>query len=101
MSRVSARSGPVQLLPPTTPPAVSVVIPLYNEVEAVPHLARELTDALEALGRTWEAVRRPRMKVGKRLPVVLSKAEIQELLSALKRPSGPQDNDAGGMGGFF
>ena len=26
--------------------------------------------------------------------------QIQELLSALKRPAGPQDIDGGGMGGF-
>lgn len=35
------------------------------------------------LGRVWEEVRLPRMKGGKRLPVVLSHAEIQELLSVV------------------
>ena len=34
------------------------------------------------LDRSWEKIRLPRMKVGKRLPVVLSKAEVQTLLSA-------------------
>ncbi len=37
-------------------PEVSVVIPVYNEVENVPDLHRELTRALETMGRPYEIV---------------------------------------------
>jgi glycosyltransferase involved in cell wall biosynthesis len=37
-------------------PEISVVIPVYNEVENVPDLYRELTRALEGLGRPYEIV---------------------------------------------
>ena len=33
---------------------ISAVVPAYNEAEALPELARELSAALEALGRPWE-----------------------------------------------
>jgi len=39
-----------------TAPAISAVIPAYNEAESLPELHRELVLALEALGRTWEIV---------------------------------------------
>lgn len=48
--------------PATTPqtatpaPLISVVIPLYNEEESIPHLYRAITDALEEYGRTYEVV---------------------------------------------
>ena len=38
------------------PVDISVVIPLYNEVEVIPELGRRLRDALEKLGRSWEVV---------------------------------------------
>jgi glycosyltransferase involved in cell wall biosynthesis len=37
-------------------PQVSVVIPLYNEVETVPDLGRRLAAALDRLERSWEVV---------------------------------------------
>ncbi len=37
-------------------PEISVVIPVYNEVENVPDLHRELTRALEGLGRPYEII---------------------------------------------
>jgi glycosyltransferase involved in cell wall biosynthesis len=41
---------------PTAPssPAISVVVPAYNEAESLPTLFTELRTALEASGRTWE-----------------------------------------------
>ena len=38
------------------PPAVSVVIPIYNEEEALPHLYEALRSALETLDRSWEVL---------------------------------------------
>lgn len=37
-------------------PDVSVVIPVYNEEEALPHLCKALKDALGKLDRTWEVI---------------------------------------------
>ena len=37
-------------------PAVSVVIPIYNEEESLPHLYKALKGALEKLDRTWEVL---------------------------------------------
>lgn len=37
-------------------PAISVVIPIYNEEESLPHLYRALKGALEKLDRTWEVI---------------------------------------------
>ena len=37
-------------------PAISAVVPAYNEVESLPPLFAELCAALEATGRTWELV---------------------------------------------
>jgi glycosyltransferase involved in cell wall biosynthesis len=46
----------VQLAALDTAPELSVVIPLYNEVETIPELVRRLREALDELGRTWEVV---------------------------------------------
>jgi glycosyltransferase involved in cell wall biosynthesis len=35
---------------------ISALVPAYNEVESLPGLHRELTAALEALGRPWEVI---------------------------------------------
>jgi glycosyltransferase involved in cell wall biosynthesis len=35
---------------------LSVVLPIYNEAESIPHLLEELTPALEATGRTFEII---------------------------------------------
>ncbi len=35
---------------------ISVVIPLYNEVENIPELYRQLTEALESIGRPYEII---------------------------------------------
>jgi glycosyltransferase involved in cell wall biosynthesis len=40
----------------TTRPALSAVVPAYNEVESLPPLFTELRAALDATGRTWELV---------------------------------------------
>jgi len=40
----------------TAAPELSVVIPIYNEEENIPHLHKELTEALEELGRTYEVI---------------------------------------------
>jgi len=37
-------------------PAVSVVLPVYNEEEALPHLYEALTGALASLDQPWEAI---------------------------------------------
>ena len=37
-------------------PAISVVIPIYNEEEALPHLYEALKSALERLDRSWEVL---------------------------------------------
>lgn len=35
---------------------LSIVLPIYNEVESIPHLLDELTPALETTGRTFEII---------------------------------------------
>lgn len=37
-------------------PVISVVIPLLNEEESIPHLYRSLTDAMDAYGRPYEVI---------------------------------------------
>ena len=37
-------------------PAVSVVVPIYNEEESIPHLYQRLTEALEELGKPYEII---------------------------------------------
>lgn len=37
-------------------PQLSIVLPVYNEVESLPHLLEELVPALEATGRTFEII---------------------------------------------
>jgi len=54
--RAHARPRPVQLGRRDPRPDISVVIPLYNEVETIPELARRLGAALDALGRPWEVI---------------------------------------------
>ncbi|MGB5753627.1 MAG: glycosyltransferase, partial [Thermoanaerobaculia bacterium] len=38
------------------PPNLSVVIPLFNEVESILQLAEELEQALSDLPQTWEVI---------------------------------------------
>jgi glycosyltransferase involved in cell wall biosynthesis len=40
----------------TQAPEISVVIPLYNEEESIPHLYAALTDAMDAHGRPYEII---------------------------------------------
>jgi dolichol-phosphate mannosyltransferase len=54
MSPASDSSHPGVPGPP--PVDLSVVIPVFNEEENIPALYRRLTDALETLGRRYEAV---------------------------------------------
>ena len=42
--------------PNASAPVISVVIPLLNEEESIPHLYRAVTDAMEAYGRTYEVI---------------------------------------------
>lgn len=42
--------------PATTPPVLSVVLPVYNEEAVIPELLKRLGPALEGLEVTWEAV---------------------------------------------
>lgn len=37
-------------------PELSIVLPIYNEVESIPHLLDELVPALEATGHTFEVI---------------------------------------------
>lgn len=37
-------------------PAVSIVVPIYNEEESIPHLYQRLTEALEELGKPYEII---------------------------------------------
>lgn len=37
-------------------PAISVIIPVYNEEESLPHLIEQLRQSLDGLGRTYEIV---------------------------------------------
>lgn len=43
-------------MPDEPTPELSVVIPLYNEVENIPELYRQLTEALEGMGRPYEII---------------------------------------------
>jgi glycosyltransferase involved in cell wall biosynthesis len=51
-----AIAGPVRLGALAQPPVLSIVIPLYNEVETVPQLVARLGAALDRLGRSWEVI---------------------------------------------
>lgn len=41
---------------PTPRPYLSIVLPIYNEAESIPHLLTELVPALETLGHTFEII---------------------------------------------
>ena len=56
MIQSATRQRPARLSTEGDRPEISVVIPLYNEAETIPELARRLTDALDRLDRTWEVV---------------------------------------------
>lgn len=56
MTLTRTREAPVQLTTGGPRPDISVVIPLYNEVETIPMLAARLTAALDRLGRAWEVI---------------------------------------------
>jgi len=49
-------SGPAPAAPAVGAPAVSVVVPAYEEAESLGELQRELVAALDALGRSWEVI---------------------------------------------
>lgn len=48
-------TGPTAILMPSAAPSISVVVPCFNEEEAVPECHRRLTRALEALN-TWHEI---------------------------------------------
>lgn len=56
MIETPTRQRPARLSTDGDRPEISVVIPLYNEAETIPELARRLTASLERLGRPWEVV---------------------------------------------
>lgn len=56
MTHTAIRPMPVRLAVVGAPPEISVVIPLYNEVETIPELGERLQVALDRLGRSWEVV---------------------------------------------
>lgn len=39
-----------------TGPALSIIVPIYNEEESIPHLYQRLTDALEKLAKPYEII---------------------------------------------
>ncbi len=41
---------------PENPLDISVVIPIYNEEESLPHLIAKVRDAMDALGKSWELI---------------------------------------------
>ncbi len=43
-------------LPQIAPPALSVIVPVYNEDETIPHLGKALFASLDRLGRTFEVI---------------------------------------------
>ena len=45
-----------QHTPPRTGPALSIIVPIYNEEESIPHLYQRLTAALEKLGKPYEII---------------------------------------------
>src|SRR5690606_29651890 len=49
-------TAPATQTPEASTPAISVVIPLYNEEESIPHLYEALTEALDAYGRPYEVI---------------------------------------------
>lgn len=53
---LSSLASPSTAYPNGMAPKISVVIPLYNEEENIPHLRQQLTAALEQCGYTFEIV---------------------------------------------
>lgn len=49
-----AAAEPREAASPPQDPYLSVVVPIYNEEESIPHLYQRLTTALEALGKPYE-----------------------------------------------
>src|SRR6185503_15027460 len=58
VDRAHGRAGPPHILAAMTSvrPAVSVVIPIFNEADNLEDLHRELTAALEGMGRPYEII---------------------------------------------
>lgn len=56
MTSYAVAAGPLGVPPDALPPApyFSVVVPIYNEEESIPHLYAQLTAALERLGKPYE-----------------------------------------------
>lgn len=49
-------SVPHWVAPVKTPPTLSIVVPIYNEAENIPQLYARLTEALTALGHSYEII---------------------------------------------
>ncbi|MBK6767765.1 MAG: glycosyltransferase family 2 protein [Ardenticatenales bacterium] len=56
MTVTHTREASVRLTADGVRPALSIVIPLFNEVETIPMLAERLATALDRLGRSWEVI---------------------------------------------
>jgi glycosyltransferase involved in cell wall biosynthesis len=56
MERQLANQGQLIDIRPAQAVDVSIVIPIFNEVENLPHLHKQLTKALNDLERSWEVV---------------------------------------------
>jgi len=51
-----AAAHPEAAVPPEPAPFLSVVVPIYNEEESLPHLFERLSGALDAFGRPYEVI---------------------------------------------
>lgn len=56
LDRSSTLPEPVRIPPAPGSPALSVVVPCFNEEESLPELHRRLTAVCAGLGRTYEVV---------------------------------------------
>lgn len=58
MSSYAVAAAPQDAAPAAVAPApyLSVVVPIYNEEESIPHLYAQLTTALEGLGKPYEII---------------------------------------------
>lgn len=40
----------------SAPPEISLIVPVFNEEESLPHLVRKIQDVMQATGRSWELI---------------------------------------------
>ncbi|WP_082381963.1 glycosyltransferase family 2 protein [Ardenticatena maritima] len=56
MTQTAVSTTDIHTAEQASAPYISVVIPLYNEEESIPHLYEKLTEALEAYGKPYEVI---------------------------------------------